>query len=59
MEVIQMVEHKPTPAVDTEAQDLPCALHCQLHELLDTVAVCEAEWALDNRIALSVRLRAA
>jgi hypothetical protein len=54
-----MVEHKPTPAVDTDAQDLPSPLHRQLHELLDTVAACEAEWRLDNRIALSVRLRAA
>jgi hypothetical protein len=54
-----MVEHNPMRAVDAEGQDLPCPLHCQLHELMDAVAACEAEWALDNRIALSLRLRAA
>lgn len=54
-----MVEQKPAPAVDVPGQDAPCALHCQLHELLDAVAGCEAEWALDNRIALSLRQRPA
>jgi hypothetical protein len=45
--------------VEGEREEQPSTLHQQLHEILATVAACEAEWALDNRITLSLRLRAA
>jgi len=44
--------------VDPERDDQPSALHRQLHELFEVVAACEADWALDERIALSLRLQA-
>ncbi len=45
--------------VECERDEQPIALHQQLHDLLNTVAACEAEWVLDDRIALSLRRRAA
>ncbi len=45
------------PERDDQRDDQPSALHHQLHELFAVVAACEADWALDERIALSLRLQ--